>query len=158
LQGETEKMAKPQISKGKDIFSDLDLQIMLCTEKIKNHERSIEKIKKMCNWYGPAGVNGIDYSRESTPGTHISFAEGLIMIDKDKERIKALKEERKELRKSKKRIQKIYEGLSGNEAEIYNCRVIRKMTQAAAAEEIGLSVRQFQRIESDMKDKGLLEK
>lgn len=55
-----------------------------------------------------------------------------------------------------RRVKKIYAGLSGMEAQVYYCRVIQKKTQAAAADEIGLSVRQFQRIESDMKDKGLI--
>ena len=37
---------------------------MLCNERIKNHRRSIDKIKKMCGWNGPSGVGGIDYSKE----------------------------------------------------------------------------------------------
>lgn len=149
-------MAKPSNSNERNLFTDIDLQIMLCNEKIKNHRRSIEKVKKMCGWYGPSGVGGIDYSKESFPSTHISFAEGLEMIDRDTEKINQLTEKRKDLRRTMRRVKKIYAGLSGMEAQVYYCRVIQKKTQAAAADEIGLSVRQFQRIESDMKDKGLI--
>ena len=48
---------------------------MLINERIKNHEKSIEKAKRMSGWNGPAGVSGIDYSREPVAGVHISFAE-----------------------------------------------------------------------------------
>ena len=93
-------MAKPSNSNERNLFTDIDLQIMLCNEKIKNHRRSIEKVKKMCGWYGPSGVGGIDYSKESFPSTHISFAEGLEMIDRDTEKINQLTEERKDLRRT----------------------------------------------------------
>ena len=118
-------MAKPSNSNERNLFTDIDLQIMLCNEKIKNHRRSIEKVKKMCGWYGPSGIGGIDYSKESFPSTHISFAEGLEMIDRDTEKINQLTEERKDLRRTMRRVKKIYAGLSGMEAQVYYCRVIQ---------------------------------
>lgn len=149
-------MAKPdKISRERDIFKEIDLNIMLINERIRNHQRSIEKAKKMSGWNGPAGVNGIDYSREPGNSTNISFSEGFRMIQMDKERISELVEERKELRKSKNRIKKIYESLMGYESQVYYCRIIRKMTQEAAAEEMSVSCRQLQRIERNMRDKGL---
>jgi hypothetical protein len=110
----------------------------------------------MCGWNGPSGVGGIDYSKESSPGTHISFLEGLELIQRDEANIQTLTEERKELRRSKKRVQKIYSSLTGYEEKIYYNRVILKETQQRTAEKIGLSVRQEQRIEGDMKDRGLI--
>lgn len=143
-------------TKERNVFTEIDLKIMLVNEQIKNHQRSIEKAKKMSGWNGPAGVSGIDYSREPVNSVHISFAEGLRMIQLDEERIVQLKKERAELRRSKKRIEKIYESLAGQEAQIYYLRVIRKMTQEAAAEESGFSRRHFQRMEADMRERGLI--
>lgn len=111
---------------------------------------------KMAGLNGPAGISGIDYSRESAKGVHLSFDEVLHMIQLDQERIGKLKKERSELRKSKKRIEKIYQSLTGAEAQVYYWRVIRKLTQEAAADEIGFSVRHFQRIEAGMRDQGLI--
>ncbi|MDD3662277.1 MAG: hypothetical protein PHT84_00220 [Candidatus Pacebacteria bacterium] len=148
--------AKPSNDRERNLFTEIDLQIMLCSEKIKNHRRSIQKAKKMCGWYGPNEVGGIDYSRESTPGVHISFLEGMEMIKLDEERIQTLTEERKDLRRSKKRIQKIYQSLTGYENQVFYFRVILKLTQQKTADEMALSVRQVQRIESDMKEKGLM--
>lgn len=150
-------MAKPgKISKERDIFNEIELKIMLINEQIKNHQRSIEKAKRMSGWQGPAGVSGIDYSREPGNSVHISFAEGLRMIQQDKERIERLKAERSDLRKSKKRIKRIYESLDGNEERVYYLRVICKMTQEEAADEMGFSKRHFQRIEAGMRDQGLI--
>ena len=113
-------MAKPgKKSKERDIFKEIELKIMLINEQIKNHQRSIEKAKKMSGWQGPAGVSGIDYSREPGNSVHISFAEGLRMIEQDTERIQRLKEERADLKKSMKRIKKIYESLDGDEERVY---------------------------------------
>lgn len=151
-------MAKPSKNNERNLFTEIDLQIMLCNEKIKNHRRSIEKIKRMCGWNGPSEVGGIDYSKESSHSTHISFLEGLALIRKDAENIRILEAERKELRRSKKRVERIYSSLAGYEAQIYYNRVIRKDTQQNTAEIIGLSVRQEQRIEGDMRDRGLIEK
>ena len=150
-------MAKPgKKSKERDIFKEIELKIILINEQIKNHQRSIEKAKKMSGWQGPAGVSGIDYSREPGNSVHISFAEGLRMIEQDTERIRKLKEERADLKKSMKRIKKIYESLDGNEEQVYYLRVIRKMTQEEAADEMGFSKRHFQRIEAGMRDQGLI--
>lgn len=84
------------------------------------------------------------------------FPEGLELIQRDEANIRTLTEERKELRRSKKRVQKIYSSLTGYEEKIYYNRVILKETQQRTAEKIGLSVRQEQRIEGDMKDRGLI--
>ena len=149
-------MAKPSNTNERNFFKDIDLQIMLCSEQIKNHRRSIEKTKKACGWYGPSGVGGIDYSKECFPTNHISFAEALEMIDRDQKKIAELEEERRELRRSKKRVEKIYSKLTGYEEQVYYNRIILKMTQAASAEKMSLSVRQLQRIESKMKDEGLM--
>lgn len=150
-------MAKPVKNvKERNLFDEIDLKIMLINEQIKNHRRSIEKAKRECGWNGPSAVGGIDYSKESSKGVHIAFIDGLRMIELDERRIRELEEERKDLRKSKKRIKRIYESLAGYESQVYYYRIIRKMTQAAAADEMSISVRQFQRIESDMKEKGLI--
>lgn len=150
------KANPPNTKNERNILNDIELEIMLCNERIKNHKLSIQKAKKMCGWYGPNGVGGIDYSRESTPGVHISFAEGLEMINRDEERIRSLTEERKDLRRRKRKIERIYASLTGYEAQVYYNRIILKMTQAATAEAMSLSVRHEQRIESEMKEKGLL--
>ena len=84
------------------------------------------------------------------------YLEGLELIQRDEANIRTLTEERKELRQSKKRVQKIYSSLTGYEEKIYYNRVILKETQQRTAEKIGLSVRQEQRIEGDMKDRGLI--
>lgn len=141
----------------RNIFDEIDLQLIICNEKIKNHKKSIEKAKKMCGWYGPNELGGLDYSRErTTPNVHISFGEAAQMIDRDEEKIRSLTEERKELRRKKKHIKKIYENLKGYESKIYFNRIIMNKTQEETAKEIGLSTRQEQRIESDMKDRGLI--
>lgn len=150
-------MAKPgKVNKERNIFTEINLRIMLIDEQIKNHQKSIEKAKKMSGWQEPSGVSGIDYSRESGNSIRISFAEGLRMIEQDRERIRRLQEERSELQKSKQRIKKIYEGLTGKEEKVYYLRVIRKMTQEEAADEMGFSRRHFQRIEYGMRERGLI--
>lgn len=150
-------MAKPVKRIERNLFDEIDLKIMLIGEQIKNHQRSIEKAMKMAGLQGPAGLSGIDYSREpTTSSVHLSFDEVLHMIQLDQERIEKLKAERTELRRSKKRIEKIYKSLAGAESQAYYLRVICKMTQEAAADEMGFSVRHFQRIEAGMRDQGLI--
>lgn len=149
------------LNKGKsmerNLFDDIDLQIMICNERIKNHKKSIEKAKKMCGWNGPNEIGGMDYSQDkTTPNVHISFDEAVRMIDRDEEKIRDLMEERKELRRRKKHIKKIYENLKGYEGKIYYNRIILNRTQEETAREISLSTRQEQRIESDMRDRGLM--
>jgi DNA-binding XRE family transcriptional regulator len=78
------------------------------------------------------------------------------MIELDETRIRELKAERADLRRQKKRIEKIYKSLYGAEAQVYYLRIIRKMTQEAAADEAGFSRRHLQRIESAMRDEGLI--
>ncbi len=150
-------MAKPEKGQNrKDIFQKIDFKIDLINEQIRNHEKSIKKAKRMSGWQGPAGVSGIDYTKEPDGGVHISFAEGLRMIERDQEQIAKLKEERNELRRRRKRIKRIYDNLSGAEAEVYYTRVILGMTQEDAADESGFSRRHFQRVEAGMRDQGLL--
>lgn len=150
-------MAKPfKNVRKRDLFDEIDLEIMLIDERIRNHRRSIEKVKRECGWNGPSAVGGIDYSKEQSKGVHIAFIDGLRMIELDERRIRELQEERKELRKSKNRIKRIYESLDGYESQVYYYRIIRKMTQAAAADEMSISERQFQRIESYMRGRGLI--
>lgn len=150
-------MAKPgNKTIERNIFTEIDLKIMLINEQIKNHKRSIEKVKKMSGWQGPAGAGGVDYSRDPVHNTHISFAEGLRMIDIDNQRIEELTQERTELRRQRKRIERIYERLDGAEAQVFRLRVIHKMTQEAAAQEAGFSRRHFQRIEASMRERGLI--
>lgn len=143
-------------SRERDIFTEIDLRIMLINEQIKNHERSIEKAKRMSGWQGPAGVSGVDYSAEPGNSVHISFAEGLCIIQRDRERIERLKAERAELRRNIKRIKRIYESLGGKEGQVYYLRVIRKMTQEEAAAEMGFSKRHLQRMEAGMRGRGLM--
>ncbi|MCI8993154.1 MAG: hypothetical protein HFG80_10630 [Eubacterium sp.] len=149
-------MAKPVKKTERNLFDEIDLKIMLIGEQIKNHQQSIEKAMKMGGLNGPSGISGIDYSREPTKSVHLSFDEVLPMIQLDYERIKKLKKERTELKKSKKRIEKIYKSLDGVESKVYYLRIICKMTQEAAADEMGFSCRHFQRIEYGMRERGLL--
>ena len=44
----------------------------------------------------------------------------------------------------------------GNEERVFYLRVIRKLTQEEAADEMGFSKRHFQRIEAGMRDQGLI--
>lgn len=141
----------------KNVFEVIDFEIELLNEQIRNHEKSIEKARAMADLRGPSGVSGVDYAREPGGSVHISFAEVLMMISHDQERVAKLKDKRKHLRKDRKRIKRIYESLSGVEAQIYYTRVILRMTQEDAADTVGFSRRHFQRIESEMRDKGLFE-
>ena len=84
------------------------------------------KSEKKCGWYGPSGVGGIDYSKESFPSTHISFAEGLEMIDRDTEKINQLTEERKDLRRTMRRVKKSTPDFPEWKHKVYYCRVIQK--------------------------------
>lgn len=149
-------MAKPDKKERKNIFEVIDLEIELINEQIRNHKKSIEKARNMADLHGPANVSGIDYAKESGGGVHISFGEAIVLISQDQKRIENLKEKRKRLRKEQKWIKRIYESLSGVEADVYYTRVILRMTQEDAADKIGISRRHFQRIESKIKDKGLL--
>ncbi len=150
-------MAKPGKNVGRNsIFTEIGLKIMLINEQIKNHRKSIEKVKRMSGWQGPAGASGVDYSRLPGSGTRISFAEGLRMVEVDEMRIQELVQERAKLRRSMKRIEKIYGSLDGLESEVFYYRVIQKMTQAEAAAEIAISQRQLQRVEAGMRSRGLL--
>lgn len=141
----------------KNVFEVIDFEIELINEQIRNHGKSIEKARAMADLRGPSGVSGIDYARDPGGSVHISFAEANRLISHDEERIAKLKDKRRRLRKDRKRIKRIHESLSGVEADVYYTRVILRMTQEDAADMVGFSRRHFQRIESEMRDKGLFE-
>lgn len=142
----------------RNILKDIELQIMLCNESIRTHRKSIDKVKKACGWNGPQPVGGIDYSRQSSHSSPIAFIEGYEIIQKDERKIEELKEERRELHATKRRIERIYASLSADEAQIYYKRVICKKTQAQTARELHMSERNLQRIEKAMKKRGLFKK
>lgn len=149
-------MTTPKIER--NILKDIELQIMLCNESIRTHRKSIEKVKRACGWDGPQPIGGIDYSKQSSHSSPIAFIEGWEIIQKDERKIEELKEERRELHATKRRIEKIYASLSGDEAQIYYKREICKKTQAQTARELHMSERQLQRFEKGMKKKGLFKK
>ncbi len=140
----------------KSLVSEIELRIAVLSDKIKNYQLSVEKAKKMSGWQGPPSVGGIDCSREPSGGAHISFAEGLRIIQARQEQIEELKKERKELRRRKRQIEKIYKNLTGAEAQVYYYRVIQNLTQQDAAEKIGFSTRHIQRIEAGMRGRGII--
>ena len=142
----------------RNILKDIELQIMLCNESIRTHKRSIEKVKRACGWNGPQEIGGIDYSKQSSHSTPIAFMEGYEIIQRDERKIEELKEERRELHATKRRIERIYASLSEDEAQIYFKRFICKKTQAQTAHELHISERQLQRIEKAMRGKGLMKK
>ena len=74
------------------------------------------------------------------------------MIAKDEEYIEQEKAAIKALRKRKRNLIKAVEILDGTEQNIFIYRVLYGMTQDAAAEAIGVSSRQLQRIEKQMKE------
>lgn len=149
-------MTTPKIER--NILKDIELQIMLCNESIRTHKKSIEKVKRACGWNGPQPIGGIDYSKQSSHSSPIAFIEGYEIIQKDERKIEELKEERRELHATKRRIEKIYASLSDDEAQIYYKRIICKKTQAQAAHELHISERKLQRIEKSMKKKGVFKK
>ncbi|MDF2487313.1 MAG: hypothetical protein K0R46_3481 [Herbinix sp.] len=137
------------------IFKEIDFQILLKNTEIRELKKSIVKSYKLAGAYGPSGTDnmGIDYSRvtSSTPVAHIGLEDAIRLSDRDYKRIKLLSNEVTELRRKKRKLLKILEALEGTEEKIYYHRVILKKTQEKAAEDIGLSTRQLQRIETKMK-------
>lgn len=141
----------PNLQEGK-LLKEIDFQILMCKEKIRNHEKSIAKIRKMAGMNGPSGVSGIDYSRQPGGGTYVMpLPDALEAIAKDMQYIEQEKAAIKSLRKRKRNLIQAAEILEGLEQKIFMFRVIFSMTQDAAADEIGVSTRQLQRVERQMK-------
>ena len=141
----------PNLQEGK-LIKEIDFQILMCKEKIKNHEKSIETVKRMAGLNGPAGIGSIDYSGQPKTGfSHKSFPDAIVSIAKDMEYIEMEKASIKSLRTRRRNLTKAAEILEGLEQRIFVYRVIFAMTQDAAAEVIGVSTRQLQRIERQMK-------
>lgn len=141
---------QPKFEEGK-VFKEIDYQILVCKERIRNHEASILKAKKMAGLFGPASIGGLDYSKgPSTQLAHIGLDDAARMIDKDNERIDEQKKLLKVLRTRKRSLIKALQILSGTEHQIFYQRFIMKKTQQEAADEIGISKRQLQRIEKQM--------
>ena len=142
----------PNLQEGK-LLKEIDFQILMCKEKIRNHEKSIAKIRKMAGMNGPSGISGIDYSRQPGGGGAygMPLPDALEAIAKDMQYIEQEKTAIKSLRKRKRNLIKAAEILEGLEQKIFVFRVIFSMTQDAAADEIGVSTRQLQRVERQMK-------
>ncbi len=142
----------PNLQKGK-LIKDIDFQILMSKEKIRNHKKSIEKVKRMSGMYGPSGVGGIRYSDMPKSGfSHMEFPDAVHAIAKDKEYIELELATIKSLRRRRCNLLRAAEALEGLEQLIFIYRVIFSMTQYKAAETIGISERQLQRIEKQMKE------
>jgi DNA-directed RNA polymerase specialized sigma subunit len=142
----------PNIQEGK-LIKEIDFQILMCREKIRSHEKSIEKIMKMAGMNGPAGITSINYSGMPKAGfSHMDFPDAFMLIAKDNEYIQKEKQSIKELKRRKRNLIKMADKLAGTEQSIFVIRVIHGMTQDEAAISIGISVRQLQRIEKQMRD------
>lgn len=141
----------PNLQEGK-LIKEIDFQILMCQEKIRNHQESIAKIKKMACMNGPSGIKPVDYSGMPRAGfSHMDFTDALDFIKADEEHIAHEKASIKKLRRRRRNLIKAAEILEGTEQSIFIYRVIYGMTQEAAAEAVGISYRQLQRIEKQMR-------
>lgn len=142
----------PNLQEGK-LIKEIDFQILMCKEKIKNHEKSIAKIKRMAGMNGPVGIGSVDLSgMPKAVFSHMDFPDAIALIAKDEKYIEQEKAAIKTLRKRKRNLIKAVEILDGMEQNIFIYRVLYGMTQDAAAVTIGISSRQLQRIEKQMKE------
>lgn len=140
------------IDGGKKI-QGIDFQVSVCRAKIKNYQESIRKIKKMSGMYGPIGIGEMDYSGLPRAGfTHMDFPDALAAIAKNEECIEKEKELIRRLQRRRKNLINAAERLEGIEQMVFVCRSIHDMTQEAAAEAVGISVRHLQRIERKIRD------
>lgn len=128
---------------------------MLCNERIKNHRRSIDKIKKCVGGMALLALVELTIRKSLRPALTFLFWKGWNWSSATKRISKHWQRNGRNFA-GVKRVQKIYSSLTGYEEKIYYNRVILKETQQRTAEKIGLSVRQEQRIEGDMKDRGLI--
>lgn len=135
------------------LIRDIDFQILVYKEKIKNHQESIKKAKKMSGMNGPLGIRTIDYSGMPRAGfSHMDFHDALTFIAKTEEAIEKERESIRELRRRRRNLISAAEHLEDVEQFIFVYRVIYKMPQDAAADAIGISTRQLQRIEKKMRN------
>lgn len=142
----------PNLEEGK-LIRDIDFRIMICKEKIRNHQESIKKIKKMSGMNGPLGIGAIDYSGMPRAGfSHMDFPDALMSIAKAEEAIEKERESMRELRRRRRNLICAADRLEGAEQSIFVYRVIYGMTQDAAADAIGMSRRQLQRTEKKMRN------
>lgn len=143
------------IYKDGKIFKELDFQIIIKKVDIKNLEISIDKAFHLAGVDGPKGENGlgVDYSRviSTTPVAHIGLEDAIRLAARDQKRISELKKEISELNSKKKKLIKILESLEGIEEKIFFHRVIMCETQEVAADKIGMSCRNLQRYEKNLK-------
>jgi hypothetical protein len=141
-------------SNGK-VFKEIELQILVRKVDIRNLENSINKTLKLAGINGPKGDDGmgIDYSRvtSSTPSVHIGLDDAVRLTKRDSKQIEILKKEISALRQKKKKLIQIIETLDGTGEQIFYHRIIMCETQEEAADKIGISCRQLQRIEKSMK-------
>ena len=133
----------PDLQEGK-LIKEIDFQILMCKEKIRNHEKSIAKIKRMAGMNGPSGIGSASLSGMPGAGfSHMDFPDAVALIAKDEEYI----------RQEKAAIKvNAVKALDGMEKDIFIYRVLYGFTQDAAAEAVGVSSRQLQRIEKQMKE------
>lgn len=143
----------PNLQEGK-LIKDIDFQILMSKEKIRNHKKSIEKVKRMSGMYGPSGIGGIRYSDMPKAGfSHMDFPNAVQAIAKDEEYIERELAAIKSLRRRRRNLISAAEVLEGLEQLIFVYRIIFAMTQDYASETIGISKRQLQRVEKQMKEK-----
>lgn len=137
---------------GGKLIKDIDFQILMCREKIRNHLKSIEKVKRMAGMNGPAGIGGMDYSGMPHAGfSHMDFPDAMESIAKDEEYISKERETIRALQRRRRNLIRAAEKLEGMEQSIFVSRVIDRMSQDEAADAIGISRRQLQRIERKMR-------
>lgn len=143
----------PDLQEGK-LLRDIDFQILMSREKIRNHEKSIVKIKKMASLNGPSGVSAMNYSGQPGGGSMHGMAlpDALEAIANDMAHIQREKESIKALQRRRRNLIRAAQYLDGIEQQIFIYRVLYAMTQETAAEKIGVSTRQLQRVEKDMKE------
>lgn len=134
------------------LIKEIDFQILLCKENIKNYQKSIEKTKRMSGMDGPSGIRAGNCSGLPRAGiVHMDFPDAFASIAKDEKQIKRERETIRALRLRRRKLILTARSLEGTEQSIFVCRVIHKMTQDATADAIGISTRHLQRIEQRMK-------
>lgn len=147
-------MVQTSVHEGK-LFKEIEFQILMRKIDIKNLEKSIDKSFKLAGVNGPKGTEGlgVDYSRviSTTPEAHIGLEDAIRLAARDSHKIEELKKEISEYRSKKKNLIKIMSSLDGIKEKVFYQRIIMQETQETAADNIGLSKRQLQRIENELK-------
>lgn len=152
-------MIQSSIYQNGKVFTEIDFQIMIRKDRIRVLNQSIAKAYKMAGIDGPKGLGGLDYSgvTSSTPAAHIGLEDAIRMSERDKINLIILESELAKLRARKRNLIRILKSLDGIEEQIFYHRVIMKETQDVAAEKVGFSKRQLQRIEKQMKESCLID-